>query len=605
MGILCYCSIMEQFKNIDSNIIRILAVAPYQGLKESLEREARSFPQVQLDAVTGDLEEGVRLTEENFHANYDILISRGGTARLLRDRVELPVVEVPITLQDFLQAIRLSDGLGKRAVVGFPNITDTARELIDLLHLDIQVFTLSTASDIYDILAQLRQLNYRGVICDVVSSNAARAAGFDTILITSGQDSIRRALSDAVQEVYSRRALRNENLFLRQVLTEHSGETAVFLENGTLYFSTAEDIQPELLRILDEYRQDVLDGSLHRFTRSLDGYLYTIKASLIKVQEKTYIAYYYTRNRAGGVARTTGITSYTRREVREILENSFFRLSGEMNSIQNTLKQIADSSSPLLIMGEYGTGRTEAAMEFALHCHTKNQAYIEVDMQILTDRSRDFLLNNQRSPLFFSGNIIHLKNLGFLPVDYTPELFTTMIISDVCRNNRVIISGNPGHENLRRYLQFIKDKFICAEVELLPLRATAERIPAMANLYLSQQKAKGRTDVIRIENDALRILSSYQWPGNYTQMERVLNQLLTVSRDHMVHAEDARAVLQMENTTENTHTVSANYLNLHQPLDQIEKAIITAVLQENNGNQSAAAKQLGISRTTLWRMLKD
>ena len=190
----------------DSNIIRVLAVAPYVGMKDLLEQEASYFPQIQLDALTGNLEEGVRLAQENFHANYDIIISRGGTATLLRQRVDLPVVEVPTRMTDILQAIRLSDGyFGKRALVGFSSITTGARDLIELLQLDIDVFTLSEASDISDILEYLKKEKYQTVICDVISGMAAQEAGFDTILITSGAESIRRALTEARQQILSRK----------------------------------------------------------------------------------------------------------------------------------------------------------------------------------------------------------------------------------------------------------------------------------------------------------------------------------------------------------------------------------------------------------------
>ena len=72
----------------------------------------------------------------------------------------------------------------------------------------------------------------------------------------------------------------------------------------------------------------------------------------------------------------------------------------------------------------------------------------------------------------------------------------------------------------------------------------------------------------------------------------------------MIHAEDVSEVLLMEHDEDSGHSASADYFSLKRPLKEIEKEIIQSVLRENNGNQSAAAKQLGISRTTLWRMLQ-
>ena len=58
--------------------IRILGIAPYEGMQWQLKKAAQEYPQIQLDILVGDLEEGVEAAQSNFHANYDILISRGG-----------------------------------------------------------------------------------------------------------------------------------------------------------------------------------------------------------------------------------------------------------------------------------------------------------------------------------------------------------------------------------------------------------------------------------------------------------------------------------------------------------------------------------------------
>ncbi|MBQ4254255.1 MAG: PrpR N-terminal domain-containing protein, partial [Erysipelotrichaceae bacterium] len=409
----------------NTDIIRVLAVAPYEGLKDMLEREAKAFPEIQLDAVVGNLEEGVRLAQENFHANYDVIISRGGTASLLRQQVDLPVVEIITSITDILKAVQLTEGFfGKRAIVGFPNITERASELNALLQTDIEIFTINDASDIDSIMKQLRDEDYQTVICDVITSNAAREAGFDTVLITSGSASVRRALLQARTDIRSRKRLREENLFLRTIINDHSGDTLVFHENGTLFFSTLEQQDDELIALLKEHIDEVRDGTLGRMTRSLGGYLYSIKASLFEVDGVNYIAYYYNRTRSQGISRSAGISSYTPKEVSAILKDCFYRLSGEMNSLMPVIRSIAESTKPALILGEYGTGRSEVAKEIYLQCQKDWQNFVEIDCQMLNDRSRDFLLNNQRSPLFNTGDVIHLMNIGFLQENYLREVFT-------------------------------------------------------------------------------------------------------------------------------------------------------------------------------------
>ncbi|MBR0138275.1 MAG: PrpR N-terminal domain-containing protein [Erysipelotrichaceae bacterium] len=597
---------MKQNTNNNTDIIRVLAVAPYEGLKDLLEMEVRDFLEIQLDAVVGNLEEGVRLAQDNFHSNYDVIISRGGTANLLREQVDLPVIEIITSLTDILKAVQLTEGFfGKRAIVGFPNITERATELSAMLQLDIEIFTINDASDIYPVLSQLKKENYQTVICDVLSSNAAREAGFDTVLITSGSASVRRALQDVRNEMRSRKRLREENLFLRTIINDHSGDTLIFHENGTLFFSTLEEYDHELIEMLKDHIDEVRDGTIGRMTRSLGGYLYSIKASLFEVDSINYVAYYYNRTRSQGIGRSAGIASYTPKEVARILDSCFYRISGEMNNLMPTIRNIAATDKPALILGEYGTGRSEVAKEIYLNCSENRQNFVEIDCQMLNERSRDFLLNNQRSPLFNTGDVIHLMNIGFLQDSYLKDLFTTMIHVDLCRNNKVIFSGNPGHEIIVRYMPYIKDKFGCLEIELLPLRKNSERIPPIANLYLNQINASARTNVLRFDNEAIRILSSYSWPGNYTQFERILSQLCLLSKDHMIHGDDVSGLLRMESGSEQSQLTSTDTINLKRSLDQIEKEIIATVIRENNGNQSAAAKQLGISRTTLWRIYRD
>jgi transcriptional regulator with PAS, ATPase and Fis domain len=129
----------------------------------------------------------------------------------------------------------------------------------------------------------------------------------------------------------------------------------------------------------------------------------------------------------------------------------------------------------------------------------------------------------------------------------------------------------------------------------------------LARLYLSQLNADLPRDVQRIDRQAMALLSDYPWPGNYIQFKRVLSQLCIVSRDHTIRAADVRSFLSLERPVyqHGDSQPMDGELDLEQPLSRIEHDIVDIVVRRNGGNQSAAARQLGISRTTLWRMTKD
>ena len=74
--------------------VKILAVAPYEGLAAILEREARSYDNLSMTIVVGNLEEGVAAAIDQLVEPFDLVLSRGGTADLLREQLDLPIVDI-------------------------------------------------------------------------------------------------------------------------------------------------------------------------------------------------------------------------------------------------------------------------------------------------------------------------------------------------------------------------------------------------------------------------------------------------------------------------------------------------------------------------------
>ena len=106
--------------NMPKDPIRVLAIMPYEGMRTSVLRAAESFGALRVDAHTGDLEEGVAIVRRMNLAGYDVILSRGGTADLIREATDLPVVEIPVSVYDLLRTIKLSENYAERcAIVGF------------------------------------------------------------------------------------------------------------------------------------------------------------------------------------------------------------------------------------------------------------------------------------------------------------------------------------------------------------------------------------------------------------------------------------------------------------------------------------------------------
>ena len=81
---------------------KILAIAPYEGLKELMETTAASRPELDLTVYQGDLSQGAALAEQLQDQGFDVIVSRGGTARMIESISHIPVVEILVSCGQFV-----------------------------------------------------------------------------------------------------------------------------------------------------------------------------------------------------------------------------------------------------------------------------------------------------------------------------------------------------------------------------------------------------------------------------------------------------------------------------------------------------------------------
>ena len=110
--------------------------------------------------------------------------------------------------------------------------------------------------------------------------------------------------------------------------------------------------------------------------------------------------------------------------------------------------------------------------------------------------------------------------------------------------------------------------------------------------------------VIGFEPEATFRMTEYCWPGNYDQFCRVLNELVLRTTTPYISEATVREQLKRECTFYPDAAPQTHALPVDLTLEEIEQIAVQQALQAENGNQKRAAERLGISRTTLWRMLQ-
>ena len=126
-----------------NNRVKILVIAPYIGLVKLFEEAAQKFDNIELTAYESDTTKAVSFIKTLSMNDYDIIISRGYTCKMIREACGRHVLDVGISIYDVLRTIRLAQNYnGRFAVVGFHSIIYYAIILKDILRYEFDIFTL-------------------------------------------------------------------------------------------------------------------------------------------------------------------------------------------------------------------------------------------------------------------------------------------------------------------------------------------------------------------------------------------------------------------------------------------------------------------------------
>lgn len=592
-----------------SERIRVLGIAPYENMKRLMGELAWEYPQMELTLFVGDREAGLEIARRNFHGNYDVVISRGATAAMLKKVLPLPVVEIEISTYDLLCSLRLAGGLEKRvALICAENIAVEAHRLRDLMSLQMDVFTYEEADALRQTIARLDRNEYDALLCDMVAFTTAKTMGLNAFLLTSSVDNLRKAFDQAAFLCRSQARLRDENQFLRELLQWQIGYTIILDDQGDVYLSTADSVNPELMELLRRELPECIRTPERKISRSLAGTLYMIRTRRIHIGATACTAFFYDIRKTPLGSGYMGIRSFTRPEVEERYCRGVFSTSGFPTDAQEEIEKIVESAAPVMIMGEDGAGKESAADILFLHSQLRNNPLVHINCAALGEKGWDFLLEHHNSPLADEGSTLYFINADTLPMDRVRQMLSVMGQMRVCSRNRVLFSCVcPRGEAVSQAARTIIDDLCCVTLQLPALRELSARIPMMVNQYLSRVNEDVPRQILGVDPQAMELLQQYQWPNNYAQFRRVMTELAATAAGQIITAQEVRALLRKEryvgSFTPNAEN-GAIPLDLSRTLEEINRDIVRRVVDETGGNQTMAAKRLGISRTTLWRMIQ-
>ena len=301
-----------------------------------------------------------------------------------------------------------------------------------------------------------------------------------------------------------------------------------------------------------------------------------------------------------------GLRFFDEAEAAQQFMHSFYSISGAMGALEEPVNAIAPTRQPVMILGEVGTGKEQIARALYLRSPRVNSPLVVVDCTLMTDKNWEYLFNHCASPLNEGSCTVYFQNLEQLSRPYQQELLAVATETNLPRRVRLIFSaacmdGQP----LPEPVQALRSQLGCLTLQLPTLRSRRDELPSLASLYLSSLNAELGKQIIGFDPRATEQLLHYEWPNNYTQFKQVLQELVTLTDSAYIRGSVVAEVLAQERRSCHTDLPSlpAQGAAPGGTLDEIILSAIHRTLDAVGGNQTAAARQLGISRTTLWRYL--
>ncbi len=357
------------------------------------------------------------------------------------------------------------------------------------------------------------------------------------------------------------------------------------------------------------------------------GYIIDLKGKKIPISVSTAILQNEKGDVIGGAETFRDLSEL--HELKKELEGrksfgEMFSESPQMQKIFDILPAVSESSSTVLIQGETGTGKEVLAKTIHKMSSRAHKPFVPINCSAMPDALLESELFGYKKGAFtgadrdkagkFStaeGGTLFLDEIGevsgavqvkLLRVlqerEYEPLGSNEKIKSDA----RIIAATNRDLSDMTKKNEFRPDLFYRLNVitiELPPLRKRKQDIPYLAEEILQRLNVLQKKNITGFSPDVISVFFAWSWPGNIRELENVIERAYVLCSRKIIGLEDMPADLIATNFTPSKTS------DIRTARILVEERAILDALERNNNNRSAAAKELGIDKTTFYRKVKN
>ncbi|MDQ1002051.1 transcriptional regulator with PAS, ATPase and Fis domain [Neobacillus niacini] len=621
----------------------ILIIAPYPELaKDAI--QLREKTDIKFSLIIGDSEKSYK---QQIDSSTRVIISRGGTAKSLRDSLDLPIVEVPVTTADILQSI--SDvakcGYKKIAIITPANILSNINHSLELSDQLQLIFATGVEGQIANNVKRLIQLEkVEAIIGDRVSTNIALQHGVHGHLLKSGEESLLMALETATNVLRAQTRERAKIKEMQSILNVINDAVLTIDPNGIIqvYNDSAkrifdfpyEDIvgkkysdcfkDSHLLKLFEEKKEE--RNLLHTVGNGKKIVVNQIPIYVDSVFHGS-VGIYQEISRIQNLELNIRKRLNDRGLFAKSTFDDFVTTNSRMKQVVSEARLYAKSEGTVLIYGESGTGKELFAQSIhnasgrqkgpfvSVNCAALNENLLESELFGYVEGSFTGALKGGRSGLFelAHGGSLFLDEIGEISPHFQVKLLRVLQEKEVRRiggdrvipiDVRIICATNKSLYDLSQDGKFREDLYyrLCTlELDLIPLRYRKEDIIPMAISFLKVEMLREKRTLFWENTDVFLPLLDHKWPGNARELQNAIHRLVICTPEGNITQNHVSQLIEF--VSRRKRTGNKLEVELSNDFREMETAIWRKLLDVFNGDKERLCQTYNISKTTLWRKL--
>ncbi|ANS73501.1 hypothetical protein AWM70_01970 [Paenibacillus yonginensis] len=564
--------------------IKTLFVAPYEAMVNLIEECGKEESELDLHVQVGNLQHGVALAKQAEAQGFEAIISRGGTAKLIAEAVDIPVIDVHVSGYDMLRVLTLANDFPrKKAIVGFSSITQGAKAITDLLDIPIDMYTIESEDETEELLKRLKQEGYQLIMGDVVTFETASRLGLLGILIQSGREAIFSAFKET--KTVSRWMLKSrlEIERLKKILRVTASDFMVVSEQGEVVYEQWKELEtgPWAELPLEADLPGTGSGREMTHTTDADGNTLKVTRTRITVAGSVFVVCEFARLHG-----TRAAEAHESLKIGLPAPPLVIHQSEAMNACLVLIRRCL-SYNHFILTGPAGAESELIARYIHFHKFQGNGLYASV-------KASDLL---GLEPETLDGDIktIYVHTLLSLGSGKKDKLWGQL---ELFKRQGMTVVLPVMEEEAEWGNRIYGDGVI--RIHLPALAQRKEDLKELVTAFLLHFNQTLGTSAVRIHEQALSLLAGYAWPGDVEELKALLQEAVLMEKGYVLEARLIEELLARKGAL----PAGLRSDLLTGSLEHIEKKIIEKVLEEEGFNQTKAAKRLDINRSTLWRKLK-